>query len=559
MSRLGSSCLVVLLCGAPLAAQEAPSNPVEEAAQEAPSSPVEEAVREALQEAAAGRVEEAVARLEELRETGAEDEPVLAALGALYVVVDREQEALEILAPLAEPEDADPGVLYNAGRAAFELGELRRAATYLKRSIDASDTLTPAARALAMVRIRQEAYFRAYLLLREWVVQAPDDSQARAAAAFCAMKLERAPEAERLLATLPQENPLVALIWAGTLLLKDDAWGALALLKPLLQEDASEDLQLDARQIAAEARLAVGEPQAAVELLSVDGPQSPSFALLLSRAHEEAGNPQEAVAALRPLAETILDEETSATLDLAIEEKAAIAFRFGQMLAALGDHEDAAEHLKLAAKLDPSSQLKWETLGASLGALGRTQAAAAVFERASQLEGAEGRLLGTMRLEDDPDDPTGRQLARALRLAQGGAPAEALSLVKREAMLAPPEDPRPQLVAIRLMMFVGQTEAALDSARTLVERFPFNADAYYQSAAVKMALDRDQEAREDFERALQLVPEHLAALNDLAVLEMRQGNLGEARELLERVLALNPDDQVAAANLEQLKLELPQQ
>ncbi|MGB6849945.1 MAG: tetratricopeptide repeat protein, partial [Thermoanaerobaculia bacterium] len=58
---------------------------------------------------------------------------------------------------------------------------------------------------------------------------------------------------------------------------------------------------------------------------------------------------------------------------------------------------------------------------------------------------------------------------------------------------------------------------------------------------------------QDLRRAIELSPQHTAALNDLAVLLMVRGEREEARTLLERVLVLRPDDPVAAQNLQSLE------
>ena len=60
-------------------------------------------------------------------------------------------------------------------------------------------------------------------------------------------------------------------------------------------------------------------------------------------------------------------------------------------------------------------------------------------------------------------------------------------------------------------------------------------------------------AEANLEKAMELSPEHTAALNDLAVLKMQLGKSEEARQLLEQLLVLRPDDTVAAQNLDKLR------
>ena len=56
-----------------------------------------------------------------------------------------------------------------------------------------------------------------------------------------------------------------------------------------------------------------------------------------------------------------------------------------------------------------------------------------------------------------------------------------------------------------------------------------------------------------FRRTLEVAPEHVPALNDLAVLLMVEGKGGEAEALLERVLAIRPEDETARRHLEELR------
>ena len=210
-------------------------------------------------------------------------------------------------------------------------------------------------------------------------------------------------------------------------------------------------------------------------------------------------------------------------------------------------------YLQLAVQLNPSSQHRWEELGRGLTALGRDQAATAALERAQELAASETQLQAAFFFGDDPDDPTGQQLQKALELAEKASISEAMTLVQQESKLAAKDDPRPTFVEIRLLMQLGRLETAQETAEILVEQFPFNADAYYQLAVVEMAREERAAAETNLEKAMELSPEHTAALNDLAVLKMQLGKSVEARQLLEQLLILRPDDTVAAQNLDKLR------
>jgi len=130
---------------------------------------------------------------------------------------------------------------------------------------------------------------------------------------------------------------------------------------------------------------------------------------------------------------------------------------------------------------------------------------------------------------------------------------EALELVRRERQLAPPEDPRPGLLEINLLLRLGRLEEAQKAMEPLIDRFPGSADAHYQKAVLELARNDLEAAEASFRNTLELSPRHLAALNDLAVLLMRTGRQEEARQMLETVLALRPDDEVARRNLEAIE------
>ena len=59
--------------------------------------------------------------------------------------------------------------------------------------------------------------------------------------------------------------------------------------------------------------------------------------------------------------------------------------------------------------------------------------------------------------------------------------------------------------------------------------------------------------RTHMQRAIELVPEHVPALTDLAALLLRLDRRDESKDLVERVLALAPGDPVATSLLRQLE------
>src|ERR1700712_720257 len=122
--RMLPALLSFVLLTAPLAAQTPPPA----AAQ--PNPALQKSIEDAIQLVQAGKKEAAYAKLQALQKNPAVTAPVLSLVGALYVEIGRPKEALAVLKPLADSEDAQPAVLYNAGRAALRAGQPDAAQVY---------------------------------------------------------------------------------------------------------------------------------------------------------------------------------------------------------------------------------------------------------------------------------------------------------------------------------------------------------------------------------------------------------------------------------------------
>lgn len=529
----------------------APGRAQDRRAQADPSpDPAVAAVREALQAADEGDMEGAIARLEELRQGGDAPEFVAATLGALYVEAEQPEGALEVLEPLAEGEEADPAVLYNAGRAAMALGRLPDAVSYLERSVQ-RQAGTPAARELGLLQGGAGNYREAYGLLRPWVRNHPDDEVARRAAALCAIQLRRLPEAEELLSELPQTEPATGLLWGRLLLLKGEPHAAVGVLRPLL-EDAPEDVETDLRRTLAEAYLQVGQSERAVTVLGDRTAEDPRSSLLLARGLYQGGELERALETLRPFAETVLDvgvEADDRNRPLATE----IAREYGRWLLSAGRNEEALPYLRLATEAEPREKEAWQALGQALAATGareEAQEALARFQELAQAEGSETAQVNRERQERE--DPTARELRRARELLAQDRPEAALEVLQAERRLDP-DDPRPWLLESRVLVVLERPGEALTAAEQAVRLAPESPDPYYQRGTVHLAREDFQAAETDLRRALEITPGHVPALNDLAVLLIVQGERTEAERLLERVLEIRPQDSQARQTLERLR------
>lgn len=484
--------------------------------------------------------------LEAERASGELSEAATALYGTLLLRTGRNEEALRVLEPLAEAEDAPAGLLYQAWRAAARAGRGGEKLSYLARSASL-EPLSPAGRELGLIRGQQGRLADAYVLLRPWVRANPDDLEARLAAAVCAVELERIPEAEELLSDLPTENPRVGLLWAKVLLARGDPYGAIASLRAL-GDDLPPAIDLDRRRTMANAYINVGQAADAVELLEGRLGDDPGLILLMSQAQSQSGEVAAALETVRPLAEAVLAEPDALRPELA----AGILLEFGRHLIATGTPTGALPALEKAAELDPNNKLIFQSLGQSLAATGRREEAQQALERFRQMTSNEiPPAAQQSALESDLEDPTGRRLREALRLMGQDRPAEALQIVRSERAIAA-DDPRVQLVESQVLIQLDRPEEALRVAEEALAMAPDMADAHYQRAVVLMGLERLDEAEAGFRRTLELAENHTPAMNDLAVLLMVRERDDEARQLLERALEINPDDPMAASNLEQL-------
>ena len=211
-------------------------------------------LRDALSKVRAGDAASAVVALEAARETGGITDPEKALLGALYVETGRPEEALQTLAPLADGENVDPVVLYNAGRAALEAGLEPQAEGYLERAIE-GETATPAIRLLGLIRMAQGRIEEAFGLLVAWSSMDMSDIEARTAAAFCGMQLGYTEQAAALLDGLPGDDPRVGYLRGRVLALSGEHDGAISLLQPFVDFILQPPDEAEAQRLAADSGL----------------------------------------------------------------------------------------------------------------------------------------------------------------------------------------------------------------------------------------------------------------------------------------------------------------
>lgn len=113
----------------------------------------------------------------------------------------------------------------------------------------------------------------------------------------------------------------------------------------------------------------------------------------------------------------------------------------------------------------------------------------------------------------------------------------------------------PKLAASRfnfagLLRRAGRREEALQAYQTCLDAGINGAEEVLSNmGSILTDLHRDQEAEGAFNRALALLPDHVPALYNLALLRQEQGNWPGARDLYRQVVGLQPDHPEALARL----------
>ncbi|HTG36249.1 MAG TPA: tetratricopeptide repeat protein [Thermoanaerobaculia bacterium] len=556
-----------LLAAAPLAVAQTPAPGVGGAkatqTKESPPpqralTPLEKSLQEAVKLVAERHATAAVDKLRAIQKDPAVTPPMLSLIGALYVQLDKPQEALAVLKPLADREDAEPAVLYNAGQAALMAGQVDAGQVYLTRSV-IKEPASPAARELGMLTARRGHLVEAYSMLRPWVLRNPSDSEARLVACNLAVQLERGDDALQLLSGLSESEPAIRLLRGKALVLKKDGPGAVALLKPLLASHP-QGMDLEVRRSLAEAQLLAGQPAEAIKLIDGKTAGRPALVLLLARAQRKAGNAAAAAATLKPLVDKL-----PANADAIGDPRpaAGIAMEYGALLVEAGKPAEAVPFYQKSTGYYPGNPETWKGLARTLDAAGRKPEAQKALAQAAEaakppVRPAAAAAAGTPKPATAApaaaaEQPMSPGLQKAMELIGQGKPEPALAAIRQEAAVS--KDPRVRLTEVRILLSLKRPEEALKAAEAALATAPNSPDYLYLRGVSHMALQHLSSAEQDFRKALLLQPRHLPAMDDLAVLLLRTNKKDEARKLLQQVLQINPQDKVAAANLERLNAE----
>ena len=148
-------------------------------------------------------------------------------------------------------------------------------------------------------------------------------------------------------------------------------------------------------------------------------------------------------------------------------------------------------------------------------------------------------------VEEAPEDAAARVRLGAIKAA-AGEPAKAEQELGRAMELDPsielnPDMSRAQRQVISAYIRENRFEEALAAALRLQESRPNLKDGYVLAGIAYIGLRRETAARIQFHKAREIVPGAADASGNLAIMEIRQGNLDQAKAFLSDVIEHSPD------------------
>jgi Flp pilus assembly protein TadD len=220
--------------------------------------------------------------------------------------------------------------------------------------------------------------------------------------------------------------------------------------------------------------------------------------------------------------------------------------------------------LEQATRLYSVSKDAWQALAKAYDAVGRKDDAVKARKQADQIALASNRPpQPTQAAAQRPGAPApapvpeadpqiAPEIQDALTLSSQNRLPEALAKV-RTVLARSPNAPAAKALELRLLLRLGRTDEALHINEENLRQRPNDPDLVYVHGAIQIARKNWAAAEKDLRHALELNPEHIGAMSDLAVLLINQGRKAEAKVLLQKVLQINPNDLTAASNLKALE------
>lgn len=101
----------------------------------------------------------------------------------------------------------------------------------------------------------------------------------------------------------------------------------------------------------------------------------------------------------------------------------------------------------------------------------------------------------------------------------------------------------------------GKNEEALERLLRATQKYEFYEVTFHNLGNVFQALHREDDAEKAFKRAIELKPNFVEAMNDLAALLVKRGKRDEAEKVLRRAIELNHDYPYAHINLGRILID----
>lgn len=258
--------------------------------------------------------------------------------------------------------------LTESGRAALADGRREEAESLLRRAV-ALDPRSQAAQLYGSYLGSQGRFAEAVEVLKPFVAAHPEDRGSALAMAMASLQVGATEDAALALEGLPPEDPAAGLLRAELALRRGEVYRAREVLESVWGARPPA-LDLDMRRLLGEVYVTIGQAAEAVELLSGFEGDRPGLAILLSRAHYQAGDAEAAAEVLRPFERAIeaVDERSP---EEQIVQAVGIATELGRALVALERAPGAEEALRRAARLRPSNAEIWNVLAHALIAQGK--------------------------------------------------------------------------------------------------------------------------------------------------------------------------------------------
>ena len=136
---------------------------------------------------------------------------------------------------------------------------------------------------------------------------------------------------------------------------------------------------------------------------------------------------------------------------------------------------------------------------------------------------------------------------------EANAPANALGFARRALDMKPRGHEALQVLGMALAG-LGQHQEALKAYDDSLRATPGNADVHYHKGLSFEETNELARARREYERAIDIDPQHAGAAAHLAIIAVMQGQMQQGRDLIEKALRLKPDEPAVLLSLAQLEL-----